>query len=90
VFLAHVTVRGSTHGGLEGIHEMEAAQTRDRRQLIDPNIVLQVRLYVVQHACQSASIEPFRPLRRWDRPQAGSRAASQPTTPNLPPLSLSW
>jgi Nitronate monooxygenase len=38
---------------------MEAAQARNRCQLIDRKILFQVRLYVVQHAVQPALIKTF-------------------------------
>jgi hypothetical protein len=56
---AHVTMGRLTDGGLEGSGEMETAQTRDRCQMINGKIALQVSLYVIKHAGKSASIKSF-------------------------------
>jgi len=56
---ADVLMRSLTDAGLECSGEMEAAQARNRCQVIDRKIAFQVGLYVIQHAGQPASIESF-------------------------------
>src|SRR2546421_4215905 len=94
---ADVLMRRLTGGSLERPREMEPAQARNRCHVIERKIALQVGLYIVQHAGQSASIKSLLPdtresrSSRWAdmvlnqsrRETSGQRFGEQPTGRSL-------
>ena len=54
---ADIVMRRSADRGLERARKMEAAQARDRSQAGECQIIFKIGFDVIEHTCQSASIE---------------------------------
>ena len=65
---ADIVMRRSADRGLECARKMEAAQARDRSQAVECQIIFKIGFDVIEHTCQSASIETCLKCRAGDVP----------------------